>query len=427
MTTELRAEELELARYIRRGDTVVWAQGAAEPLTLSETLVAQRHAIGPITLFLGPGYSQTLAPEHADCFNFLGMSAIGTRRRLVDAGVLRLIPCQLSDVESLFDSGILKADVVILHLSPPADGSGGEYSMGLVNDYLKIAMRRARTVIAQVNDRLPWTYSDEPLDMSRVDYLVRSSRPPLEHATREPSEVDKKIARRVAELVPDGAVIQMGIGAMPCAILDALHSHRRLGLHSGMVSDAVVDLINSGAVTNETKPFDRDASITGTLLGTRKLYDFAHRNRALRLVPLSVTHNIELLSRIDGFVSLNSAIEVDVSGQVNAEVAGGTYIGAVGGQVDYVRAARRSHGGKSIIALPATARGGKVSRIVASLNDPIVTTARSDVDIVATEYGAAHLRGVSLEERARRLIAIAHPAFREPLERHARAVFGPIY
>lgn len=427
MTTELRAEELELARYIRRGDTVVWAQGAAEPLTLSETLVAQRHAIGPITLFLGPGYSQTLAPEHSDCLTFLGMSAIGTRRRLVDAGVLRLIPCQLSDVESLFDSGILKADVVILHLSPPADDGGGEYSMGLVNDYLKIAMRRARTVIAQVNDRLPWTYSDEPLDMARVDYLVRSSRPPLEHATREPSEVDKKIARRVAELVPDGAVIQMGIGAMPCAILDALHSHRRLGLHSGMVSDAVVDLIKSGAVTNETKPFDRDASITGTLLGTRKLYDFAHRNRALRLVPLSVTHNIELLARIDGFVSLNSAIEVDLSGQVNAEVAGGTYIGAVGGQVDYVRAARRSRGGKSIIALPATARGGKVSRIVASLNDPIVTTARSDVDIVATEYGAAHLRGMSLEERARRLIAIAHPAFREPLERHARAVFGPIY
>ena len=142
-------------------------------------------------------------------------------------------------------------------------------------------------------------------------------------------------------------------------------------------------------------------------------------------MPLSVTHKIELLARIDGFVSLNSAIEVDLSGQVNAEVAGGTYIGAVGGQVDYVRAARRSRGGKSIIALPATARSGKVSRIVASLNDPVVTTARSDVDIVATEYGAAHLRGMSLEERARRLIAIAHPDFREPLERHARAAFGP--
>src|SRR5262249_7726244 len=322
--------------------------------------------------------------------------------------------------------GIRNAAVAALHVGPPADGAG-EYSMGLVNDYLKIAMRHARTVIAQVNERLPWTYADEPLDMKRVDYVVRSSRPPLEHATRQPSEVDKKIARQVPGLVPDGAVIQMGIGAMPSAILDALHGHRRLGLHSGMVSDAVVDLIKSGAVTNETKPFDRDASVTGTLLGTRKLYDFAHRNPALRLVPLSVTHNIELLSRIDAFVSLNSAIEVDLSGQVNAEVASGTYIGAVGGQVDYVRAARRSRGGRSVIALPATARAGKLSRIVASLNDPVVTTARSDVDIVVTEYGAAYLRGISLEERARRMMAIAHPNFREALERHARSVFGRLY
>ncbi|HLK88008.1 MAG TPA: acetyl-CoA hydrolase/transferase C-terminal domain-containing protein [Candidatus Binataceae bacterium] len=426
MPIELRAEELDLARYIRPGDTLVWAQGAAEPLTLSRAVVAQRHAIGPITLFLGPGYSETLQPEHADRLNFLGMSAVGTRRRLVEAGVLRLIPCRLSDVESLFDSGILKADVVMLHLCPPVDGSG-EYSMGLVNDYLKIAMRRARVVIAQVNDRLPWTYADEPLDMGRVDYLVPSAHPPLEHATREPTAVDKQIARHVAEMVPDGAVVQMGIGAMPCAILDALHGHRRLGLHSGMVTDAVVDLIKSGAVTNETKPFHRDASVTGTLLGTRKLYDFAHRNPALRMVPLGVTHNIELLAKIDNFVSLNSAVEVDLSGQVNAEVAGGVYIGAVGGQVDYVRAARRSRGGKSIIALPATARGDKVSRIVGSLNDPVVTTARSDVDIVVTEYGAAHLRGISLEERARRMIAIAHPNFREALERHARGVFGRLY
>jgi acyl-CoA hydrolase len=426
MTTELRAEDLELARYIRPGDTVVWAQGTAEPLTLSEALVRQRHAIGPITLFLGPAFSETLRPEHADRLTFLGMSAIGAQRRLVDAGVLRLIPCQLSDVESLFDSGILKCDAVMLHLSPPAE-SGGEYSMGIVNDYLKIAMRRARTVIAEVNDRVPWTYADAPLDMARVDYVVRTSRPPLEHSTRAPSEVDNRIARHVAALVPDGAVIQMGIGAMPSAILNALHGHRRLGLHSGMLSDSVVDLIESGAVTNETKPFDRGVSVTGTLLGTRRLYDFAHRNPALRLVPLSITHNVELLARIDGFVSLNSAIEVDLSGQVNAEVAGGTYIGAVGGQVDYVRAARRSHGGKSIIALPATARGGKVSRIVASLSEPVVTTARSDVDIVVTEYGAAHLRGMSLEERARRLLAIAHPDFREQLERHARATFGPIY
>jgi acetyl-CoA hydrolase len=214
---------------------------------------------------------------------------------------------------------------------------------------------------------------------------------------------------------------------MPSAILSALHSHRRIGLHSGMLSDSVVDLVESGAVTNETKPFDRGVSVAGTLLGTRRLYGFAHRNPALKLMPLGFTHNVELLARIEGFTSLNSAIEIDLTGQVNAEVAGGTYIGAVGGQVDYVRAARRSRGGKSVIALPATARGNRVSRIVSSLNDPVVTTARSDVDIVVTEYGAAHLRGISLEERARRLIAISHPDFREALERHARATFGPIY
>src|SRR5581483_8626160 len=413
-------------RFIRPGDTVVWPQGTAEPLTLTEALVAQRHAFGPVTVFLGPAFSDTLRPEHTDRLRFLAMSAIGTHRRLVEACVLRLIPCQLSDVPGLFQSGVLKSEVVFLHLSPPADGRG-EYSMGIVNDYLKIAMRRARVVIAEVNEQLPWTHADEPLDFARVDYVVRTSRPPLEQATRTPSETDRAIARRVAELVPDGGVIQIGIGAMPAAILDALHSHRRLGIHSGMIGDSVVDLVASGAVTNETKPFDRGVSVTGALLGTRRLYDFAHRNPQLVLKPLTFTHNVELLAQIDRFISLNSAIEIDLGGQVNAEVAGGVYIGAVGGQVDYVRAARRSRGGRSIIALPATARGGKVSRIVAALSAPVVTTARSDVDVVVTEFGAAELRGISLEERARRLVAIAAPQFREELERAARASFGPIY
>jgi acyl-CoA hydrolase len=425
MPTELRSDALDLAPIIRPGDTVVWGQGTGEPLTLSEALVAQRHAIGPVTIFLGPMFSETLHPAHADSLTFLSMSAIGTHRRLVEAGVLRIIPCQLSDVEGLFDSGVLKSDVVFLHLSPPDEH--GEHSMGLLNDYLKIAMRRARVVVAEINERVPWTYGDAPLDIERVDYAVRTSRAPLEYSSRAPTEVDTTIAARVAELVPDGAVIQIGIGAMPSAILNALHSHRRLGLHSGMISDSVVDLVESGAVTNETKPFDRGMSVAGTLLGTRRLYDFAHRNPALRLMPLSFTHNVELLARIDGFTSLNSAIEVDLTGQVNAEVAGGKYIGAVGGQVDYVRAARRARGGRSIIALPSAARGGTISRIVASLTAPVVTTARSDVDVVVTEYGAAELRGRSLEERARRLIRIAHPRFREDLERQARATFGPLF
>jgi acyl-CoA hydrolase len=425
MPTEIRAEDLDLARFIKPGDTVVWGEGTGEPLTLSEALVAQRHAIGPVTVFLGSAFSETLRPEHADRLRLLAISAIGTHRKLVDAQVLRLIPCQLSDVPDLFERGVFKADVVLLQLSPP--DAHGEYSLGLLNDYLKIAMRRARVVIAEVNEQVPWTYADEPLDMTRVDYIVHTSRPPLEHAIRTPDETDRTIAARVAELVPDGAVIQIGIGAMPSAILDALHSRRRLGIHSGMIGDSVIDLIDSGAVTNETKPFDRGVSVTGALLGTKRLYDFAHQNKALVLKPFTFTHNVALLSQIDRFTSLNSAIEIDLSGQVNAEVAGGVYIGAVGGQVDYVRAARRSRGGRSIIAMPATARRGTVSRIVPTLSAPVVTTARSDVDVIVTEFGMAELCGISLEERARRLIAIADPRFREDLERAARMTLGPIY
>jgi acyl-CoA hydrolase len=422
MPTEIRAEDLDLARFIKPGDTVVWGEGTGEPLTLSEALVAQRHAIGPVTVFLGSAFSETLRPEHADRLRLLAISAIGTHRKLVDAQVLRLIPCQLSDVPDLFERGVFKADVVLLQLSPP--DAHGEYSLGLLNDYLKIAMRRARVVIAEVNEQVPWTYADEPLDMTRVDYIVHTS---LEHAIRTPDETDRTIAARVAELVPDGAVIQIGIGAMPSAILDALHSRRRLGIHSGMIGDSVIDLIDSGAVTNETKPFDRGVSVTGALLGTKRLYDFAHQNKALVLKPFTFTHNVALLSQIDRFTSLNSAIEIDLSGQVNAEVAGGVYIGAVGGQVDYVRAARRSRGGRSIIAMPATARRGTVSRIVPTLSAPVVTTARSDVDVIVTEFGMAELCGISLEERARRLIAIADPRFREDLERAARMTLGPIY
>lgn len=426
MPIELSAKDLDLSRIIRTGDTVLCPHGTAEPLTLSEALAAQRRTIGPLTLFFGPAYSETFSPEHADFIRFLSLSSIGTHRRLAEARVLKLIPCQLSDVPWLFENGVINADVVFLHLSPPDER--GEYSMGLLNDYLKIAMRGARTVIAEVNDCVPWTYGDdEPLDIGRVDYIVRTSRPLLEHSTRVPDDVDVAIARRVAGMVTDGAVIQVGIGAMPAAILNALHSHRRLGIQSGMIGDSVVDLIESGAVTNETKPYDRGVTVTGNLLGTRRLYDFAHRNPALRVVPLTLTHDVERLSKIDRFTSFNSAVEVDLGGQVNAEVAGGKYIGAVGGQVDYVRAARRSRGGRSIIALPSTARRGTVSRIVASLSTPVVTTARSDLDVVITEHGAAELRGISLEERARRLIAIAHPRFREDLERYARAAFGPIY
>ncbi|MFT5371835.1 MAG: acyl-CoA hydrolase [Lysobacterales bacterium] len=236
------------------------------------------------------------------------------------------------------------------------------------------------------------------------------SRAPVEVQPAAIGEIDHAIAEIVAAYIQDGAVIQVGIGAVPEAILQRLHDRRDLGVHSGMVGDGQVDLVEAGVITNARKPIDQGVSITGALIGTRRLFDFADRNPQLSMRDSSYTHNQAILSRLKGLVTINSAIEVDLTGQVNAEQGGSRYLGGTGGQVDYVRAGSRSPGGRSIIALPATAMGGKISRITAALAGP-VTTARTEVDVIVTEFGAAELKGQTLAERARRLVAIAHPDF----------------
>ena len=221
--------------------------------------------------------------------------------------------------------------------------------------------------------------------------------------------------------MPEGATIEIGIGAVPDAILSALAGHRDLCIHSGIIGDRAADLIESGAVSNARKTRDAGVSVAGSLFGTARLNALADRNPTIRLCPPSVSHGIGVLARIEGFVAINSAVEVDLTGQVNGEVAGDSYVGAVGGQVDFVRGALAAPGGRSIIALPSTAREGRVSRIVASLEGRPVTSLRSDADLVVTEWGFAELRGRSLAERARLMIAIADPEFREHLERAAVA------
>jgi acyl-CoA hydrolase len=279
---------------------------------------------------------------------------------------------------------------------------------------------RARVVVAEVNDQVPFTYG-ERLAADEIDYAVPVSRPPVEVPPAAASETDADIAKHAAAYVEDGSVIQVGIGALPDAILRLLGDRRDLGVHSGMASDGMVDLTEAGVITNARKPMDRGVSITGNLIGTRRLHRFADRNPGLRMCDTSYTHEPAVLARLDKLVTVNSAVEVDLTGQVNAEQAGAAYLGGTGGQVDFVRAGARSPGGHALIALPATARGGTVSRITARLSGP-VTTARSEVDVIVTEFGAAELKGRTLAERARRLAAIAHPAFRDDLEREARAI-----
>jgi acyl-CoA hydrolase len=234
-------------------------------------------------------------------------------------------------------------------------------------------------------------------------------------------DVERACARHAGSYIQDGTVLQVGIGGIPDAIMQSIGDRKDLGLHSGMVGDAFVDLVQSGALTNARKSIDRGVSVAGLLIGTRRLYEFADRNASLMMRESTYTHGEAVLSCIDNLVSINSAIEVDLTGQVNAEVAGASYVGGTGGQVDFVRAGHRSRGGRSIIAFASAAKG-EISRICTRLSGP-VTTARSDVDVIVTEYGAADLRAQPLRERARRLIAIAHPKFRESLEREAHELF----
>jgi acyl-CoA hydrolase len=406
---------LDLSHYLKPGDAIVFGQACGEPTTLIEALMAQGADIGGLSAFIATSFSGIFTPETADSFRLSSMGAIGALRSMSKAHKLGIIPCHVGQVAPLIEQGLIGCDVAMVQVSP-ADADGN-HSFGLISDYVQSAVAKARLVIAEVNPHIPYTYG-ELLPASRVDVAVHVDRPPVEVRAAAISETDEAIARYSAEFIGDGAVIQTGVGAVPDAILRLLHDRKDLGVHSGMLGDGLVDLVEAGVLTNARKEIDRGVSINGALIGTTRLYDFADNNPAIRMTRTDYTHSSSVLGQLSRLVTINSAMEVDLTGQANAEQSGDAYMGGTGGQVDFVRAGVRSPGGHSIIALPSTAKGGTISKIVPALSGP-VTTARSEVDIIVTEYGAAQLRGQTLAERARRLIAIAHPQFREELSRAA--------
>lgn len=408
-------ESLDFAALLRTGDTVLWGQVCAEPALLTKRLMEQRHRIGQFQVFVGFRTANTLQPEHADNVHMLALNAGGTNRALAKAGVLDMVPVHVSQVEAAIRTGLLPCDVVLVQVSPP--DALGRYSLGLTGDYMRAAVERARVVIAEVNVQVPWVPCDTPLTEADIDFAVYVDQPLPQVPAATVSSLDAQIANWAAPYIDDGATIQFGIGGVPDALMLQLRDRKRLGVHSGMLSDGFVDLVECGAITNEHKPFDRGVSVTGTLMGTQRLYQLCHQNPAVRLAPLSYTHDPVRLAQLPNLVSINSALEIDLTGQVNAEALGSHTLGGVGGQVDFVRGAALSPGGRSIIALGSITPKG-ASRIVAQLSGP-VTTARSDVDLVITEHGVAELRGRSLRQRIRAMIAIADPSQREALERAA--------
>ncbi|MGY2020866.1 acetyl-CoA hydrolase/transferase family protein [Nocardia gipuzkoensis] len=418
MTALLEAADLDLTTVLRAGDRIVVGQACGEPTTLIEALIAQGGAIGGVSAFIATSFSGLFTPAATEAFALSSMGAIGALRSLTKEHRLSIVPCHVSRVGPMIEAGILGCDVAFVQVSPADER--GEHSFGLVSDHVRAAVGTARVVVAEINDQVPFTLG-ERLPAAEIDYAVRVSRPPVQVPPARIGPVDEAIAGHAAAYIEDGAVLQIGVGAVPDAVLRLLHDRTDLGVHSGMIGDGLVDLVESGAVTNARKTIDRGVSVTGALIGTERLYRFADRNAAIRMCATDYTHDAGVLARLERLVTINSAMEVDLTGQVNAEQSGAAYLGGTGGQVDFVRAGARSRGGHAIVALPSTAKGGTVSRITATLSGP-VTTARSDVDVIVTEFGAAELAGRTLAERTRRLIAVAHPDFREELERAAHVV-----
>jgi acyl-CoA hydrolase len=406
-------QDLDLSQYIQPGDTVTWGQASSEPLSLIELLIEQRAAIGKVNAFIGLSLSRTLQPEHTDFISLSSYGALGTNGKLAAAGVLNFIPCHYSSVPNLIDSGRLPIDVLFVQVSPP--GPDGTHSLGFCNDYLKNAMRKARVVIAEINNHVPWSHMDAPLEEDRIDFAVISDREPPTIQVPEPGEVEQAIAQHVASVIEDGATLQYGVGSIPAAILKALGGHKDLGLHSGLVTEELIDLVETGVITNSRKTIFQGISVGAIAIGGPRLKNFLHDNAAFQMHPSSTTHGPAFLGQIDNLVAMNSALEVDIYGQVNAEQVGDRYLGAIGGQVDYMHAATTAANGISLIAMPSTSGKAGNSRIVPQISGPFITTARTDVDMVITEHGIADLRGKTLPQRATALIDIAPPDHRDNL------------
>lgn len=379
---------MRLSQWIRPGDGVIFGQACAEPQTLVEMLVDQRAEYADAVLFMGVNWSGTVKPEHADHLRLSAYCGSGHNRKLADAGVLDIHPHPYSQLATLIRQKRIKADVVLVQVSPP--NAKGEYSLGLSTEYLVPALEACRTVIAEVNDRVPWTFTERLLKKSDFAAILETSREPVALPYGAPGPNDLAIALNALAFVADGATIETGLGALPAAMLQLLGDHKNLRIHSGSVGDGTVALMEKGVVEQVDG---------GTLMGSRKLFDFARENPKLRLRSIEYTHNARVLGGIERFVAINSAIEVDFTGQVNAETAKGSYLGAVGGALDFIRAANQSRGGVSLMLLPA-------SRIVEKLQGPVATP-RSEAGVIVTERGAADLRGCTLRERIERMRAIA--------------------
>jgi acyl-CoA hydrolase len=411
----------EAVAGVKSGDQVYVHCAAAAPSVLLDALVARADElrdVGVIHLHIeGPG--PHLAPEMSPHFRHRALFVGPNARAAVNEGRADYVPVFLSDVPRLFDGGELPLDAVLVNATSP--DKHGFCSLGVSVEAMHAAIRAGSTVIVQLNAKMPRTLGESFIHVDDIDLAVEVDVPPYEHRQAVVGDLERKIGGYVAELIPDGATLQLGIGAIPAATALALGGHRDLGIHTEMFTDSVVDLVEAGVITGARKERNRGKIVTAFLMGSQRLYDFVHDNPMVEMRSVDFTNDTHVIRSFGTMTAINSAIEVDLSGQVVADSIGGRIYSGVGGQMDFVRGATLAPHGRAIIALPSTAAGGSVSRIVPSLGSGAgVVTTRAHVRTVVTEWGIAELFGRSLRERAAALIEIAHPDHQDRLRGDAR-------
>lgn len=423
MTIEKTVTAQEAMQYIKSGYHVYIHAAAAAPQILIDAMVAEAHRLRGVKIFHlhTESSAEYVEPRFEGIFEVNALFIGGNVRQAIWEGRANFIPVFLSEIPYLFRKKIIPIDVALIQVSPP--DKHGYCSLGTSVEATRAAMQMAKVVIAQVNEFMPRTHGDGLIHHSEIDAMVIGNTPLHEVILGEPNEIEYKIGENVAELIEDRSTLQMGIGSIPNAVLSQLTNHKDLGVHTEMFSDGVIPLVEKGVINNKYKAVHPGKIVSGFVIGSRKLYDFVDDNPMVNMLDIAYVNDVKVIRKNPRAVSINSAIEVDLTGQVCADSIGAKFYSGVGGQMDFIRGASLSEGGKPIIALPSVTRRDKTKIVpVLTLGAGVVTT-RAHVHYIATEYGVADLYGKSIKQRIKAMIDIAHPMHRDSLERQAREVY----
>lgn len=417
----------EALKVVKSGDKIVIQPGCAAPMELIRAMVRKKDDLMGVELYhiLIVGNLPYLEPGMEKHFQHKAFFIGGNARKSVNEGRANFIPIFLSEVTMLFKKGIIVPDIALINVSPPDDHGYCSYGIDVGN--IKTPTEKAKIVIAQINHEMPRGLGNSFIHLNKIDFIVEYDEPLMElpqvdpNASSEVLAAYDKIGQYIAEMIEDGSTLQMGIGAIPDSVMKYLKDHKDLGIHTEMFSDGIIDLVEAGVINGENKTLHQGKIIAGFVLGTKRAFEFIDNNPIFEFHPQEYVNNPFVIAQNNKMVAINSAIEIDLTGQVCSDSIGTKFYSGIGGQVDFVRGASHSEGGKPIIALPSTTKDLKISRIVPTLkNGAGVVTSRGDVHYVVTEFGVANLFGKSIQERALSLIKIAHPKFRDELTQFAK-------